>query len=239
MTALPPSRSVTRATAIGGLVALVALLVLGGFALTTQLTHDDLAIDQAARGLRSPSATPVFLGLTGAAQEAVGLIALAVGLIILWLRRRRYDAARLLLMAGASWVLAVVVKYGFDRPRPPATLWLLRPDATGSFPSGHDTTATVMIVIVAMVLVGTGAWRVAGTTLAVLFALAVGVSRVYLGDHYPTDVLGSYLTVTAATLLVKTVTDLPRVRHLGARLLRVPRADDTVRLSDTDTLRQR
>lgn len=226
MTALPPSRSATRASAVAGLAALVALLVLGGLALTRHVTHDDLAMDQAARAWRSPSATPVFLGLTDAAQEAVGLAALAVGLLILWLRRRRFDAARLLLMAGASWILALVVKYGYDRPRPPATLWLLRPDATGSFPSGHDTTATILIVIIAMVLTGTGAWRVAGTTVAVLLALAVGVSRVYLGDHYPTDVLGSYLAVAAATLLVKSITDLPGIRHLAARLLRTPHPDD-------------
>jgi hypothetical protein len=48
-------------------------------------------------------------------------------------------------------------------------------------------------------------------------------------------VLGSYLAVTAATLLAKTVTDLPRVRQLGARLLRAPLPGDAPRPSDADT----
>lgn len=212
----------TRLKLMAGFALLVALLVLGTLTLTPQLTGADLAADRAAVAWRSPAATRVFLDLTGAAQEAVGLAALVVGLAVLLLRRRRWDAARLVVMAGAAWGLALVVKHLFNRARPPAQLWLLVPDPTGSFPSGHDTTATVLVVIVALTLIGVGAARVVLTALAVAFTLAVGVSRVYLGDHYPTDVLGSYLSVAAAVLVVSAVTDLPRIRALGARLLRLP-----------------
>ncbi|WP_052371572.1 phosphatase PAP2 family protein [Amycolatopsis taiwanensis] len=211
----------TGVKTLAGVVALLAVAALGALALTSSVTSVDLRVDQALQSLRSDGATSVFLGLTNSAQEIVGLAVLALGVVILLLRRRRWDAARLFVMAGAAWALATVVKYLFDRPRPPAGLWLMAPDSPRSFPSGHTTTATVIVVIAAMVLIGT-AWRVAAIALAVVFALAVGFSRVYLGDHYPTDVLGAYLTVTAVVLIVSAFTDLPRVRQLGGRLLRDP-----------------
>ncbi len=212
----------TRMKAAAGLALLAAVLILGWVALTSQVTHDDLRVDLAVRPLRFHAATTVFTGLTDAAAEAAGLAALAAGIIVLLARRRRWNAARLALTGGAAWTLALAVKHIISRPRPPASLWLVRPDATGSFPSGHDTTATLVIVIAFMALAGTGRLRIAGTALAAVFALAVGASRVYLGDHYPTDVLGSYLTVAAAALLVSAATDLPSVRRLAARLLRSP-----------------
>lgn len=208
--------------AVTGGVLLVLLVVLGFAARGSSWTAVDLGIDRAARGLRTGLATSVSLSLTAAASEMLGIAALLVGVVVLVLRRMRVEALRLLVMAGASWVLAIAVKDLVDRPRPPASLWLLKPDPTGSFPSGHDTTASVMVLVVAAILVGTGAVRVCLTAVAVAFALAVGVSRVYLGDHYPTDVLGSYLAVAAAAMLVWAVFELVPVRRLATRLVRGP-----------------
>jgi membrane-associated phospholipid phosphatase len=211
-----------RREALGGAVALVALVALAAVSLTPPWTRLDLGVDQAAAGLRFGLATAVFIALTDCAQEVVGLGALAVGLLVLERRDLRWQAARLFVMAGGAWTLALVVKHVLDRPRPPARLWALTPDPTGSFPSGHDTTATVLVLVVWTTLVGLPYLRALATALAAVFALAVGVSRVYLGDHYPSDVVGSYLTVVAAALLASAVLDLPAVRRAGARLLRIP-----------------
>lgn len=214
--------SAVRLKAVSGLALLLGALGLGGLALTPQVTRDDLRIDQAVVPFRFHLATEVFADVTRAAQEAVGLGALLLGIIVLLVRRRRWDAARLLAMAGAAWILALAVKYLIERPRPPASLWLMPPDPSGSYPSGHETTAVVIVVVAAMALAGTGLPRAAVTALAAVFALAVGVSRVYLGDHYPTDVIGSCLIAAAAVLLAWAVTDLPRVRRLAPRALRAP-----------------
>jgi len=69
--------SSTRLKAVCGIVLLVALLVLGVLARSSPVTSGDLAVDQAAVGWRGPDATRIFLDLTAAAQEAVGLGTLA------------------------------------------------------------------------------------------------------------------------------------------------------------------
>lgn len=205
---------------VGGLLALL-LAVLAFFAVTPGLTHLGLRADNSLVGARSGGLTAVAEGLTAAAQEVVGLAALLVGLIVLVLWRRRFDALRLLGMAGGAWVAAIIVKDVLDRPRPPARLWLVPPDPTGSFPSGHTTTAAVIVVILAVLL-----WRIAAgrpfVVLGALYALAVGASRLYLGDHFPADVLGSYLTVAAVALLVSAFADLRFFRRIAGAVLRTP-----------------
>lgn len=223
-----PARPAHLATpsvkALLGLIVLLALIALGLLARTAGVTHDDLRLDELARQARFPLATGLFLALTTAASEIVGIAALAAGVVVLLVQRRRWDAFRLVAMAGSAWVLALVVKVLVARPRPPASLWALTPDASGSFPSGHDTTACVVVLVVLMVFTGTTRTRILATAAAVVFAVAVGASRVYLGDHYPTDVLGSWLTATSAAMLVWAVTDLPPIRRVAWSVLRDPQA---------------
>lgn len=216
-----------RLKASAGLLLMLAVLVLAGLALTGQVTRDDLGVDQRLSVLRFSSATTASMDLTLAAQEVVGLAVLGLAVVVLVLRHRRWDAVRLFVMAGTAWLVALVVKYLFNRPRPPARLWLQTPDPTGSFPSGHTTTAVVVLLIVCVLV-----WRLRRLRWVVMvvglsYVLAVGASRLYLGDHYPTDIIGSFLTVAASVLLVSAVTDLPQVRQLGARLLRVPGIADS------------
>lgn len=205
-------------TVISGL----ALLMLGLLARTRANTDRELQIDRAVASVRFPTGTDVALSLTAAAGEVVGIAVLIGAVAVLLLRRRRCDAARLVGAVGGSWLLGLGVKVVIDRPRPPASLELLVPDPSGSFPSGHDTTACAMVLVALLVLRGLGRARIVVVLVAALFALAVGGSRIYLGDHYPTDVVGSWLTVCTAALAVWAFTDLQFVRRLGASLLHDP-----------------
>lgn len=203
-------------------ICLLALLGLGILARTAFVTRHDLQVDVKAESFRFPLATTLALAATAGASEVAGVTILMVAAIVLVVRRRRWDAARLVLGVGAAWTLGIVAKPIIDRSRPPASIWLLRPDSADSFPSGHETTACVMIVVALVVFRGLPRARIVGTALVAAFALAVGASRIYLGDHYPTDVLGSWLTVAAASLSVWALTDLRPVRRVGSRLLRDP-----------------
>jgi undecaprenyl-diphosphatase len=217
--------------ALVSVILFLATLMLGLLARTAPVTRRDLHVDRFAEQFRFPAGTDFFLALTGAASEVVGLAVLLAGVIVLVSRRRRWDALRLLAAAGGSWAMAIGVKDIIDRPRPPASLWALTPDSSGSFPSGHDTTACIAVVVAFMALRGTGRARLWVIGAAGLFAVAVGASRVYLGDHYPTDVLGSWFVVATVSAAVWTLSDVPLVRRTARAILRDPTPEPEARFA--------
>lgn len=121
---------------------------------------------------------------------------------------RRRDWTPLLLVTGGllgSLRLTVVGKRLAGRVRPPAELALPPLETSPSFPSGHTLNATVLAAMVAYVDCFTvqTRWARAVTTLAcVAFPLLVGASRVYLGQHWLTDVLAGLLLGLAWALAV-------------------------------------
>ncbi|MFF9645721.1 phosphatase PAP2 family protein [Kitasatospora aureofaciens] len=134
---------------------------------------------------------PYLLAL---AAGAVALLALAAP--------RPPRRAVVLLLAPVLWLLlGQLLRAGlmqlFARPRPPRPDWAA--DASGfSFPSGHSFTSAVCAGLLALsVARARPAAARAATAIAVVFAAAVGLSRIYLGVHWPLDVLGGWLLATA------------------------------------------
>jgi undecaprenyl-diphosphatase len=106
----------------------------------------------------------------------------------------RLSAVLLMVSTGGSIVLTTVLKAVFKRARP--ELFDSGYNASFySFPSGHATVAVgfygMLTVILAYRLEGLARWAVAAS--GVLVVLLIGFSRLYLGVHYPTDVLAGYL----------------------------------------------
>jgi len=110
------------------------------------------------------------------------------------LRRRRWQPLALLAAAVAGAVgLYDIVKPLIGRPRPPSAIWIGH-FSGAAFPSGHAVQSVAFYAMLAIVL-GAGRSASAKTMLwsvAVLVALVVGGSRIYLGAHWLTDVLGGY-----------------------------------------------
>ncbi|WP_448600576.1 phosphatase PAP2 family protein [Thermoleptolyngbya sp.] len=145
------------------------------------------ALDRVAQGitrLGSPWILPPLAGLM--------TIALAP------LQRWRSLLYGMLALAGST-LINVGLKSLWKRDRP--FLWdsgTPRPHDF-SFPSGHAMTS-VAIVVVLLILLGSSRWRPWAALFGVLFVLAIGWTRLYLGVHYPSDILGGWLMAIAWTV---------------------------------------
>lgn len=142
---------------------------------------------------REPWLTGAFEVLTwaGGVVVLVPVIA-AVGLGIRHATRSWHPMLFLAASLGGASALSNLIKLAVARPRPDGALV----EVVGyAFPSGHATAATAGWLSVALVLAGLTARtgrKVALVAAALLIALIVGLSRVYLGVHEPTDVLGGW-----------------------------------------------
>lgn len=132
-----------------------------------------------------------FMGLGG---EGVLVIFIAGGLGLLWLAGRRGEAGRFLGGVVGAFIAASLLKHLVDRPRPeviPHEAYTF----TASFPSGHTMMATVVWLWLALALgdaAGKRALRDFAVAGALVIAFVVGASRVYMGVHWPTDVIVSW-----------------------------------------------
>jgi membrane-associated phospholipid phosphatase len=149
----------------------------------------------------------------GAAAVLVPLV-LAAGLGWRWRRGSWRPLALLGAGAAGAWVVQVAVKQLVERPRPPTGLALSH--ATGfAFPSGHATDAAAVYGMLAVLLARPGRRGVRVAALAAAFGLValVGLSRVYLGVHWLTDVLAGVgigaIWIASLIVVVGTRIDLP------------------------------
>lgn len=146
-----------------------------------------------------PGQVTFWKGVTTAGQPITfELLSVLVG-VLLW-RSGRPRAA--LFVPGAvvgADVLSTIVKVLVDRARPVVADVLIHP-AGASFPSGHAIASSAAAIVV-VVLVRGAAWR----ALAVVAAVLVAASRLALGAHYLSDVVGSWLLATAWTLALALV----------------------------------
>jgi membrane-associated phospholipid phosphatase len=177
----------------------------------------DLALHGAALAHRGPVDSAIALGVTWAGATYVALPALlVVGALAAPGRRRVRDrlGAGLLLVGTASVGIyaGLLLNHVVGRARPPAEDWW---GAAGgpAFPSGHTTAGTVVWLLAAWALVQRWPGRRRELLAAAVgVAAAVGWSRVWLGVHWPSDVLGGWLFGTAWALGAVLLLDVWRRR---------------------------
>lgn len=173
------------------------LLPLWGFVELADEVHEQEAFfyDELLLLRAHASATPGldqwFIGVSAAGYR-YGVIPIDILLVLTLLLARRWREASFAAASFAgSALLNLATKQFFRRDRP--TLWeSLAPETTFSFPSGHAM-GSMTLAMTLILLSWHTRWRWLVLVVALAFVLQVGASRIYLGVHYPSDILGGWL----------------------------------------------
>lgn len=190
---------------LGGLI--LAVLAFGTFELVGEVLEGDTqAFDERVlRSLRRADDPSLPIGprwLHAAALDitalgAAAVIGLSVAAIVgfLLLQGMHRTALFVFLASVGGWVLNSLLKLVFARPRPDVVPHL-RDVMSPSFPSGHAMTSAAVYLTLGAMLMRISERRLTKIycmTIAMVATLLIGASRVYLGVHYPTDVLAGWM----------------------------------------------
>ncbi|MFJ5712927.1 phosphatase PAP2 family protein [Neobacillus sp. NPDC093127] len=180
---------------------IISLVCVIGFIFISLLISDHKIIDfdsdviAAIQGLESPTLTKVMKFFTLIGSSSVVIVLTII--LIIFLYKVLHHRLELILFISAiigSAVLNQILKLIFHRVRPNFHRLI---DISGySFPSGHAMNAFTVYVILSFLL-----WRHIpsrwGRSVLIIFSvfmiMAIGISRIYLGVHYPSDIIGGYL----------------------------------------------
>jgi membrane-associated phospholipid phosphatase len=143
-------------------------------------------------GLAGPALDQLFLfsNLFGLLPVCVIVVALMIAYHLL--RKERREALLWLALGLATYAIPEVIKHVTARPRPALWETLIHPSGF-AFPSGHAVASATFYPLLAWVLArGRGAAARIAYAIGALFALFVGFGRLYLGVHWPSDVLAGW-----------------------------------------------
>lgn len=175
---------------VGVLLPLAGFVALADEIHEVEAFHFDDVLLLRMHGLASPALDRFFV-LMSRLGYGWGVIPLDVLIVTALLLARRWRKAA---FATTAFVGSALLNLGskqiFQRERP--GLWeSVAPESTFSFPSGHAMGSMTLAVVVVLLMWSTR-WRWPVVVLAVLFVALVGLSRVYLGVHFPSDILGGW-----------------------------------------------
>jgi membrane-associated phospholipid phosphatase len=209
-----PMPSMVRGRVTRLLIALLVLLLIGwglGALCRSLLTTIDLRAVRDIASERTAAQTTVAHVLSWIGSGYVVFPLTLVCCAILYLGGRRWRSLAVGLSTLGAVVIADLDKLLVGRPRPP--VHHLEKVMSGSFPSGHSahSAAFVTALLLALFAACRPAWlKIAAATAGSLLVLGIAASRVYLGVHYPSDVVFGVLLGTGCALFASH--DVIRVR---------------------------
>lgn len=182
----------------GGLCLAMGSMFFFGWLAEEVMEGETRVFDETVRNffqqIASPTLTNVMIFFTyvGSVYGIILLLIIAVS-ILLYKNYRRAAVLLIITMLGES-ILSFVLKLSFQRPRPEAYFGFTLPSSF-SFPSGHAFASLCFFGALALFLSSRTTnrrYRIAVWITATILFLTIGISRIYLGVHYPSDVLAGY-----------------------------------------------
>jgi undecaprenyl-diphosphatase len=151
----------------------------------------DVAVLKWIGARHTPFLDGAMLEITALGTGTVVVMIVCIAALFLTLTRHKYSALLLLVSTAGGGILGMILKMRFDRPRPHIFTWGTQA-ISSSFPSGHAMSATILYATVAY-LAARLQKHLWSRWLTMFFAAVVIVlicfSRLYLGVHYPSDVV--------------------------------------------------
>jgi undecaprenyl-diphosphatase len=207
----------------GLIVALISLWALSGLA-EEVLEGETLRFDEGVlhwiAGYTSTRMDGLALEITALGSWLVVLAIAVIAATLLALMGERWYALLLCIAVSGAWIIGPALKILFDRQRPQVVEWRVPHAGLSSFPSGHSTMGMVLFLTVAYVIhrLARRHWvtivvMAAGTITVAL----IGLSRLYLGVHYPSDVLAGYAVGFAWSMFCAAGVELLRSERLRTR----------------------
>ncbi len=181
-------------------ISLGAVATLGFAALAEQVREGttqafDVSVLEWLHAHQSPRLTALMVEMTYLGTGTVVLAIVVVASLFLWHTEHKHSARLLLATTAGNILLNGMLKLMFHRARPSVFEWETHV-ASSSFPSGHAMSATVVYGTVAYLVIRLQKhmWaKVTTFVCTVLLILLICVTRLYLGVHYPSDVLGGII----------------------------------------------
>jgi undecaprenyl-diphosphatase len=151
----------------------------------------DRAIYEALYAGHRPLLAAIARGLTALGEPTVLIGAAVATALWLWYAGHRHLPFVLIAITMLGRGLSQAQKYWIGRARPDLEAHLVVVKTT-SFPSGHATSSMIFFLVMALTLTSGTRWHRRAAAGALLLSLLVGLSRVMLGVHWPSDVIGGW-----------------------------------------------
>ncbi len=183
---------------VAGLCLAIGVIFFFGWLASEVIEGETRAFDNSIRNffqsIASPTLTEIMIFFTYLGSVYGIILLLTIAVAVLFYRNHKRAAILLIITMLGESILSFVLKLSFQRPRPEAYFDFKLPSSF-SFPSGHAFASLCFFGALALFITSRTAkrhWQIAVWMTAVFLFLIIGISRIYLGVHYPSDVIAGY-----------------------------------------------